>query len=345
MKHYIIFIVTLSAYTSRLRVHAFTVVCQKELRTHKSRTSLQIVGFENEKFTSNDATDTPSLEPKIAKPSHIAFICDGNSRWATHKHMKGATRQDQKNLANENTWAVERGHAKGAARVVSMTQDIRKRYPDVRWITMYAFSTENWTRPTREIEALWKVMEQYCDEFYSWALGQVVIKVIGDLDDERIPMGLRKRLRNLESQTNLALKIDPTDTMISDKDNIHHDEDIQSGALRQPLTLCIAINYGGRKDIVHATRQIVEACQRGELKIDDINEDCFDAFLSTGGIPQPDLVIRTGGDQRISNFLLWQCAYAELYFTDTLWPDFDEKCLDKAIQWYGTRDRRFGGHP
>jgi undecaprenyl diphosphate synthase len=121
------------------------------------------------------------------------------------------------------------------------------------------------------------------------------------------------------------------------------DNDDDNLEQNRPLTLCLAINYGGRNDIVQASRRIAEMVSRSEMEVNEITQDVINDLLSTSGIPEPDLLIRTGGEQRLSNFLLWNCAYSELYFTDVLWPDFDNRQLDLALQWFETRDRRFGG--
>lgn len=152
----------------------------------------------------------------------------------------------------------------------------------------------------------------------------VRIRILGDLEDDRIPISLRDTLAQLEMDTG---------------GNVDYDEKDKSNF----LMVCLAINYGGRNDIVRAGKKIAQLIQRGELSVDGINEDTFEEHLCTSGVPNPDLIIRTGGEQRLSNFLLYDLAYSELYFTDELWPDFDASSVDDALSWYSSRSRRFGG--
>jgi len=259
-------------------------------------------------------------------PNHVAFICDGNSRWSISNKSKFIPNGQQ--TRDVTFW----GHYNGATNVINLIKHIQKKYANsIHYVTMYAFSTENWSRDPSEIEALWNVLETFSKKFYNYVLQLgMKVKIIGDLDDQRIPVSLRDLLRKLES-----------DSYSSIKDN--HEN---------CLTLCIAINYGGRKDIIDASLKMAELISRGEVILNDNNggdvsvgnlEETFSSLLCTSNIPDPDLVIRTGGECRMSNFLIWNCAYSELYFTDTLWPDYSEEELDKAIEWYKGRERRFGG--
>jgi undecaprenyl diphosphate synthase len=212
-------------------------------------------------------------------------------------------------------WAKKRhlsrtvGHAKGA----SVVRDLVKTCADmgVPHLTLYAFSTENWQRPIDEVSTIMGLFIQYLEkEMANMRAEGVRLKVLGDIS--RFPPELQQRIRDAEADT-----------------------------LNQPkITLNVAANYGGRWDIVQA----VQVWQQAHPGVDasQLTVDNFDQYLSTAGMPDVDLLIRTGGEFRISNFLLWQAAYAELYFTDTLWPDFDTKELQKAVSWFADRDRRFG---
>ena len=290
-------------------------------------------------------------------PNHIAIICDGNSRWSRRNpnnmkeddHDQNDTQlqfdHDQSNNNNSNNdnnysstfW----GHSRGAFNVINLIKHIQKEYSSsVNYVTMYAFSTENWSRGDNEIKDLWNVIETFSNKFYHWALKHNIrVKIIGDLNDDRIPMSLRDRLMTLEIDSHRSFESSSTTSRNNSNDG---------------LTLSIAINYGGRKDIINASLKLAELISRGEIILsnngnntendnDDDIESVFANLLSTSSIPDPDLIIRTGGEQRLSNFLIWNCAYSELYFSDVLWPDFNEVELDKAIHWYGCRERRFGG--
>ena len=163
--------------------------------------------------------------------------------------------------------------------------------------------------------------------------GNIQIEVLGDLDDERIPEGTRRELRRLEKETQLACS-----KRMERRNENSEENDV--------LTVCLAINYGGRADILSAAHKLAQSIASGEVSPDDSsmqNELEISKRLRTSHLPDPDLIIRTGGERRLSNFLLWNAAYAELYFSDVLWPDFDDGALQDALRWYGTRKRRFGG--
>jgi len=281
----------------------------------------------------NNSTDYDPISPSTRQqsisekkeqnigPKHIAIICDGNSRWA-----KQFISSSLSNILDDS--ALTRfGHSKGASRVISTIQQLKLKHPNVNYVTMYGFSTENWTRSKQEIADLWNVFEDFSTIFHTWAMEHHVrVRILGDLSDDRLPDSLRQSLIKLQEDT--------TPTTINNME----DDDIPS------LTFSLAINYGGRQDIINASRKMVNLISKGEMSMDDLDKnDVLEGFLSTSGIPDPDLVIRTGGEQRLSNFLIWNCAYSELYFTDTLWPDFDEDEMKAAIDWYINRDRRFGG--
>ncbi len=251
-------------------------------------------------------------------PNHIAFICDGNSRWAS---LSSNQQQNRGEFEQSTFW----GHSQGGSRCTSLIKYLVANRPDVKYVTMYGFSSENWSRSPNEIRDIWRVMEQTASSFYNLAIeNEIRVKILGEMDDNRIPNSLRNILHKIE-----------VDTSTSNKKGESKE--------REPFTLCLAINYGGRNDITNATRKIAELVARGEMSPEDVNVDTLSSLLSTSGIPDPDLVIRTGGEKRISNFLIWDCAYSEFYFTDVLWPDFDEEELDLAVSWYRNRDRRFGG--
>jgi undecaprenyl diphosphate synthase len=241
-------------------------------------------------------------------PKHVAFICDGNSRWARKRHLP--------TLA---------GHVVGADRLVDLLEDLGD--DGIEYCTLYGFSTENWSRPANEIQDIFRVMEQT-----AWTMSRQVlderstmrIRLIGDLQDERIPVELRSILEELQQA--------------SEKKKLQQEAD----GTANPLTVCLAVNYGGRQDILQASRKMAVAIASGELSADEVTEETLASFLSTAGIPDPDMIVRTSGEYRLSNFLLWNCAYSELYMTPVLWPDFDQACWRDALHWYQQRQRRFG---
>jgi undecaprenyl diphosphate synthase len=225
-------------------------------------------------------------------PEHIAIIMDGNGRWAQKRHMPRTM-----------------GHAKGAAGVKALVEHCAKL--GVKCLTLFAFSTENWSRPAEEVSTLMGLFVQYLEkEMAALAAAGVRLKVIGDVAG--FPADLQTRIHAAEAAT-------------------QHN---------QAITLCVAANYGGQWDMVQAVKNWQVA--NPTLNVSHLTQDQLVQYLSTAGMPDVDLLIRTGGEQRISNFLLWQAAYAELYFTDKLWPEFDESQLNKALHWYATRERRFG---
>jgi len=246
-----------------------------------------------------------------SSPRHVAFVCDGNSRWAKQRGLPAAV-----------------GHAAGADRLVQVLK-LLQGHPTISYCTFFGFSTENWQRPASEINDVWSVMEQTVKQFSHELLQEhVVLKVVGDLSDERIPASLRRRLQKLEQ-----------DTM----ENCYCNSLQGTNAAPPELTICLAINYGGRHDIVQATQRLAQLVAQGELDANDVTEEMISQHLSTTDIPDPDLIIRTSGEKRLSNFLLWNAAYAELYFVDTLWPDFDAQSLEASLDWFSQRQRRFGG--
>ena len=224
------------------------------------------------------------------KIDHLAIIMDGNGRWAK---KRGLSRL--------------KGHEMGAQAARNIVEAVKLRGID--YLTLYAFSSENWNRPKEEVEGLFKLLGGFIDrEIYKLKESGVRIHIIGDIS--KFPHALQEKIMLTLSET---------------RDN---DE----------INLCVALNYGGRDEIIRATRKIM---QKG-ITADNVDDKIIADHLDTAFMPDPDLLIRTGGEWRISNFLLWQLAYTEIYFTDILWPDFDEKALDAAIAWFSTRERRFG---
>lgn len=215
-------------------------------------------------------------------------------------------------------WAKERllprtiGHKAGVEAIRSVIKECSSL--GVKHLTLYAFSTENWKRPKLEVDALMNLLNTYLNkELKELHANNVKITTIGDIDV--LPNKSIEAIKNAINTT---------------KEN-------------KGLNLNIALNYGSRNDIKNAVIDIVKNCKSGKIDIEDINEETISNYLSTKSIPDPDLIIRTSGEQRISNFLLWEIAYSEFYFTDTYWPDFDENEVRKAIYVYQSRDRRFGG--
>jgi undecaprenyl diphosphate synthase len=228
-------------------------------------------------------------------PQHIAIIMDGNGRWAAKKGMP-------RNY----------GHTQGAKTVEKICEDAYKM--GVKYLTVYAFSTENWNRPKSEVDALMKLLRNYMKTCNKTATkNNMRVKVIGD--KSKLDEDLQKSIINLEetSRSNTGLNFQ------------------------------VAINYGSRDEIIRAIKQLVTDKEENKLTINDIDESILTQYLDTKDIPDPDLLIRTSGELRLSNFMLWQLAYAEFYITDVLWPDFTKEELVKAIEQYNSRDRRYGG--
>lgn len=228
-------------------------------------------------------------------PQHVAIIMDGNGRWAKSKGMP-------------RTY----GHIEGAKTVEKICEDAWNM--GIKYLTVYAFSTENWRRPKDEVEALMKLLRNYMKNCLKRAeKNDMVVRVIGDksgLDDD-----IREKIEELEKAT----------------------------ANNQGLNFQIAINYGSRDEIVRSIRKVMEDVKVGKIEPEQMDEAMFDSYLDTAGIPSPDLLIRTSGEERLSNFLMWQLAYTEFYFTDVPWPAFSKEELQKAVEKYNGRDRRFGG--
>ena len=227
-------------------------------------------------------------------PAHIAIILDGNGRWAKRRGLPRTA-----------------GHAAGSEnfrKIATYCKNI-----GVDYLTVYAFSTENWKRPEDEVKTIMRLLRRYLNEAIdTMERDQIRMKIFGDV------AGLSPELRELVKKTD------------------------EISRRYQGFQANICLNYGGRDEIVHAARRYAEDYAAGRTE-GELTEAQFGGYLYSAGIPDPDLLIRPGGEQRISNFLLWQCAYAEFYFTDVLWPDFNTDELDKAIAAYRKRDRRYGG--
>jgi len=237
-------------------------------------------------------SSTLAIPEVSAIPRHVAIIMDGNGRWASKRHMPRVA-----------------GHSEGLNAVRKIVAECRRL--GVEYLTVFAFSSENWRRPPEEVGFLMKLfLKSLKGEVARLAENDIRLKLIGDL--ERFDGDIQKMVAFSEEKT----------------------------AQCQALTFTIAANYGGRWDILQAMRQCLTT--HPHLKPEQVTEDLIQPFLSMSYAPEPDLFIRTGGEQRVSNFLLWQLAYTELYFTDILWPDFDEAELQKSFDWFSQRERRFG---
>ncbi len=226
---------------------------------------------------------------------HVAIILDGNGRWARSKGMP-------RNY----------GHAQGSKNVERICEEVWRM--GIKYLTVYAFSTENWSRPQDEVDALMKLLRGYMKTCLKTAAkNDMKIRVIGDIT--RLDEDIKSRILELEEATK------------------------ENGG----LNFQIAINYGSRDEMVRAVRRLAQDVRKGKLSPEAIDEACLESYLDTHDIPDPDLLIRTGGEQRLSNYLLWQLAYTEFYFTDVPWPDFTKEELARAVEQYHERDRRYGG--
>lgn len=227
-------------------------------------------------------------------PQHVAIILDGNGRWAKAKGMP-------RNY----------GHAQGSKNVERICEEAWRM--GIKYLTVYAFSTENWNRPKDEVDALMKLLRNYMKTCLKTAAkNDMKVRVIGDI--EPLDEDIKKRISELEAAT------------------------VDNGG----LNFTIALNYGSRDEMTRAAKRMAQDCAAGKLSPETINESVFESYLDTHGIPDPDLLIRTSGEQRLSNYLLWQLAYSEFYFTDVPWPDFTKDELVKAVEEYNHRHRRFG---
>lgn len=227
-------------------------------------------------------------------PKHIAIIMDGNGRWAKSKGLPRSA-----------------GHVKGAANIETIARAMKKR--GIKYLTIYAFSTENWIRPKDEVDKLLELLEEYLTKAYKNAeKNKMRLKVIGRRDN--LSEKIQKKIEEAEEATSM------------------YDE----------LVLQVAFNYGSRDEIVRATKAISNDVVSGKLNTDDISEETISSYLDTKDVPDPDLLIRTSGEERLSNYLLWQLAYSEFYFSEVPWPAFSVKHLDEAIEEFNNRNRRYG---
>ena len=228
-------------------------------------------------------------------PVHIAIIMDGNRRWARQRNLD-----------------VKTGHKEGAKTLENIVRYAKK--VGIKYITVYAFSTENWKRSEEEVGALMLLLQAYLDSYAKRADTEgIKVKVLGDISV--LSKGMQSTIGKLEERT---------------KDNTD-------------INFNIALNYGGRDEIVKAVRKISEKVKNGELNVEDINEEIISDNLYTSGMPDPDVVVRTSGEMRTSNFLPWQIVYSEFIFVEKNWPEFSEEDLDEVIEIYQKRNRKFGG--
>lgn len=227
-------------------------------------------------------------------PEHVAVIMDGNGRWAKKRFLP-------RNY----------GHAEGAKALEAICENCEKL--GIKYLTVYAFSTENWKRSVEEVSGIMNLFRKYL------------------VDSIERSNNANMRVRLIGKREGLA------DDIVQKMENLERETAGNTG-----LQFYIAINYGGRDEIVRATKKLISDVQAGAVSEDNIDESVFGTYLDTAGVPDPDLLIRTSGEERTSNFLPWQLAYSEFYFTDTLWPDFDMDSLVKAVRYYNKRERRFG---
>lgn len=227
-------------------------------------------------------------------PEHVAVIMDGNGRWAKKRFLP-------RNY----------GHAEGAKALEAICENCEKL--GIKYLTVYAFSTENWKRSVEEVSGIMNLFRKYL------------------VDSIERSNNANMRVRLIGKREGLA------DDIVQKMENLERETAGNTG-----LQFYIAINYGGRDEIVRATKKLISDVQAGVVSEENIDESVFGTYLDTAGVPDPDLLIRTSGEERTSNFLPWQLAYSEFYFTDTLWPDFDMDSLVKAVRYYNKRERRFG---
>jgi len=231
-------------------------------------------------------------------PRHVAIIMDGNGRWAEKRNLPRIM-----------------GHKAGSESVKKIVTTARELNLEV--LTLYAFSTENWKRPSMEVQGLMTLLKTYLkSELDKMLKNNISLRCLGDID--KLPADVRKVLVQVIRETG----------------------DREEGS--PGLILNLALNYGSRAEIIRAARIMAEKCLAGQFSPEDFSEKLFASHLYTAGLPNPDLLIRTGGESRLSNFLLWQASYSEIYITETMWPDFEGENLVEAINYYQSRERRFG---
>lgn len=227
-------------------------------------------------------------------PTHIGIIMDGNGRWAKKRALPRSA-----------------GHAAGSNNFKTIARYCNK--IGIKYLTMYAFSTENWKRPQQEVDAIMNIFRDYLKDAKNFKAENIVLKFIGDID--ALPEDIIELIHDAENDSKDATG----------------------------MILNLAINYGGKDEIVTAVKKICKEVQDGKITIDDIDESLISQNVYTKNQPDPDMIIRPSGEYRLSNFLVWQSAYSELWFSNVLWPDFKPKDLEQAIDAYNNRDRRFGG--
>ena len=233
----------------------------------------------------------------VSLPRHIAIIMDGNGRWATKRGLPRTA-----------------GHKAGAEtfrKIATYCKNL-----GVQYLTVYAFSTENWKRSADEVGAIMGLLKKY------------LMEAVDTMERDHI------RLHFFGDMAPIAPEL---------RALAHETDEISAGLPEGDFQANVCLNYGGRDEILRAARKFARQCAAGERSPEELDDAMFSGLLDSAGIPDPELIIRPSGEQRLSNFLLWQCAYSEFYYTDTLWPDFDEEELDQAIAAYQSRDRRFGG--
>ena len=232
---------------------------------------------------------------QLQAPNHVAIILDGNGRWAKKRLLPRKA-----------------GHVAGSKTVEKICEDAYNM--GINYLTVYAFSTENWKRPEDEVNALMKLLRQYLKDCIKRSTkNNMCVRVIGDITP--LAEDMKESIHELEEAT---------------KNNTG-------------LHFQVALNYGSRDEMIRGIQRMAGDLESGALQAEDISETVFEKYLDTSGLPDPDLMIRTSGEMRLSNFMLWQLAYTEFYFTDVLWPDFDKAELQKAIDYYNGRERRYGG--
>lgn len=234
------------------------------------------------------------MDTQTERLCHLAIIMDGNRRWAKRRGLPAAA-----------------GHRRGAKTLEQVCRDAKDL--GIRYLTLYAFSTENWQRSAEEVNALMTLLREYLKGGLA-ELQKNKVRIIFIGERNMLDGDIAAQMAEIERET----------------------------AANDAFTLCLAISYGSRQEIVRAARLAAEQAKNGVIEPEDIDEAYFSGLLYTAGIPEPDMVVRTSGEQRISNYLLWQIAYSELYFTDVLWPDFGRRELEEIIQNYNTRERRYG---
>ena len=235
------------------------------------------------------------IQDGLKLPTHVAIIMDGNGRWAQSRGLPRTA-----------------GHKAGAETFRRIATHCSK--IGLPYLTVYAFSTENWKRPESEVRTIMELLRKYLLESIEKMVRENIgLRIVGD--QSRLPESLRELIAQ-------------TDELSKQTDG---------------LKVNVCLNYGGRDEITRALRGAVRDAAAGRIRPEDVTEDFVSSRLDTAGVPDPDLLIRPGGEKRLSNYLLWQAAYAEILFSDTLWPDFDEEELDRALEWFASRKRRFGG--